>query len=371
MAGKIKQADGYQVKQVLADKALELNAFGWTKVKNSARTVKKKAVVNVRRKIALARIPGLKPIESKYDKWANKKIKKNVVGGIFAFLFMLVFLAVALVGLYIGLNDNMLSGNAYEKSIAAYNAALKTDLVKADDLGIDEADAIACVYDEDKEAVEENDGYKAFIKKYVAYSFGGFINNYTYVDGETAYKLDATDDQDKIKAFAKEYLKQLDDLGYVSYEEGATAEDIEEAELAYDSSIVYSATDDTYSVKAGALAVVDGIIDGVVRPLIQGFGLGYAPVVAGFGILFLAGAGCLVFFIICLIAFIRICGAKARIEKRETIVADCLKEARELVYGIKVKNRDLMTKNERKMYDMQSMIVRAIHQANDDEEDDD
>ena len=363
MAGKIKQADGYQVKQVLADKALELNAFGWTKVKNSARTVKKKQVVNVRRKIALARIPGLKPIEAKYDKWSKKKIKKNVVGGIFAFLFMLVFFAVALVGLYIGLNDNMLSGNAYEKSIAAYNAALKTDLITAEDLDVEADKAIPCVYDDDKEAVEENDGYKAFIKKYVAYSFGGFINNYSF---------DETQDKEKItNDFAKEYIKQLDDLGFVSYADDADKEDIEKAKLAYDSSIVYAADSDSYSVKAGMLAVVDGIVDGMIRPLIQGFGVGYAPVVAGFGILFLAGAGCFVLFIICLIAFIRICGAKARIEKRETIVADCLKEARELVYGIKVKNRDLMTKNERKMYDMQSMIVRAIHQANDDEEDDD
>lgn len=368
MAGKIKQADGYQVKQVLADKAVELNAFGWTKVKNSMRTVKKKTFVNVRRKIGLARIPGLKPIESKYNKWANKKIKKNPVGGIFAFLFMLVFFAVAAVGLYIGLNDNILSGKAYEKSIAAYNAAVQTRLVTADDLEVDEA--APCVYDADKETVEETDGYKAFVKKYVAYSFGGFINNYTYETDDGAVKLDAKDDAAKINAFAKEYINQLDKLGYVDHAEDATRDDIAKDNLEFDASVVYSADEDTYSVKAGTLAPVDNIVDGIIRPLLQGFGLGYAPLVAGFGIPFIAGAGCFVLFLICLIAFIRICGAKARLEKRETIVAECLKEARELVYGIKVKNRDLMTKNERKMYDMQSMIVRAIHQANDDEEDD-
>lgn len=368
MAGKVKQADGYQVKQVLADKAAELNAFGWNKVKNSTRTVKKKTFVNVRRKIALARIPGLKPIENKYNKWAKKKIKKNPVGGIFAFLFMLVFFAVALVGLYIGLNDNLIGGKAYEKSIAAYNAAIETDLITADDLGVDEA--TACEYDADKKAVTVSDGYKAFVKKFVAYSFGGFINNYSYsVDG-TTYKLKADEDQDKIDAFAKEYLSQLDQLGFVSYAEDADEEAIEKAKLAYDASVIYSADKDSYSVKAGLLGPVDGIIDGMIRPLLQGFGLDYKPLFMDFGIPFIAGAGCFVLFIICLIAFIRICGAKRRIEKRETIVADCVKEAHEMVYGVKVKNRDLMTKTERKMYDMQSMIVRAIHQASDDEDED-
>ena len=361
MASKIKQVDGYQVKQVLADKAVELNAFGWNKVKNSTRTVKKKVFVNVRRKSALARTPGLKPIEAKYEKWAKKKIKKNPIGGIFAFLFMVVFFAVAVAGLYIGLNDDIIGGKAYEKSIAVYNAALATSMISAEDFeGVDELKP--CAYDSATEAVEETDGYKAFVKKYVAYSFGGFINNYSYSEGDTVKKLDAKEDADLIKAFAEEYLKQIEDLNYIG--EDAKAID-------FDASVIYSESDDTYSVKAGTLAPVDDIIDSVLRPLIQGFGLGYKPLVLFLGIPLIAGAAGLILFIICLIAFIRICGAKKRMIKRDEIITECVKEAKELVYGIKVKNRDLMTKTERKMYDMQSMIVRAIHQASDDEEDDD
>jgi len=360
MASKIKIVDGYQVKQVAAEKAGELNAFGWNKVKNSTRNIKKKVFVNVRRKIALSRTPGLKPIESKYNKWAKKKIKKNPIGGIFAFLFMLIFFAVALVGLYIGLNDNIISGNAYEKSIAIYNAAIKTNLIVAEDFdGVSELEP--CTYDKDTEEVKETDGYKAFIKQYVAYSFGGFINNYSYSDDGTVYKLNAEEDEVKINAFAKEYLTQLEDLGYIA--EDAKAID-------YDSSVSFDEEKNTYSVKAGMLAVVDGYVDAYARTMLQKY-VGYKPLVMFIGIPLIAGAAGLILFIICLIAFIRICGAKKRIAKREEIIAECVKEAKELVYGIKVKNRDLMTRTERKMFDMQSMIVRAIHQASDDEEDDD
>ncbi len=357
MASKVKQVDGYQIKQVLADKSAELNAFGWNKVKNSTRNVKKKTYVNVRRKIALSKTPGLKAIESKYEKWSKKKIKKNPIGGIFAFLFMLIFFAVALVGVYMGLNDDLLGGKAYEKSIAAYNAAVKTNMVTSEDLELD--DALELVkYDDEEEALGEvTDGYKAFIKKYVAYSYAGFINNYADADGE---KLDAEADEATIKAFAKEYLKQVEELGFLGEDEEAAD---------FDSSLVYDEDNDTYTTKSALVGAIDGIVDGIIRPILLGFGLGYKPLVASFGIPFLAGALCLVLFIICLIAFIRICGAKNRIEKRNEIVAECIKEASELVYGIKIKNRDLMTKNERKMHDMQSMIVRAIHQANEDDDD--
>lgn len=358
MANKMKQVDGYQVKQVLADKSGELNAFGWNKVKNSNRTIKKKAYVNVRRKIALSKIPGLKPLEGKYEKWSKKKIKKNPIGGIFAFLFMIVFFAVALVGLYIGLNDNLIGGNAYEKSIAVYNAAVATNMITADADDVDVEKLDLCTYDAESEAIEVTDGYKAFVKKYVAYSFAGFINNYTY--GEDGEKLDAEADAAKINAFAKEYLKQIEQLQLLGEEEEA---------VAYDSSLVYNEEENSYSAKAGLLGPVDGLIDGVVRPLLQGF-VDYKPIVMFIGIPLLAGAVCLILFVICLISFIRICGAKNRIEKRNEIIAECLKEATELVYGVKVKNRDLMTKTERKMHDMQSMIVRAIHQANEDDDDD-
>lgn len=341
MASKIKQADGYQVKQVLADKAAELNAFGWNKVKNSTRVIKKKQYVDVRRKLGLARIPGLKPIENKYNKWSKKKIKKNPVGGIFACLFMVIFFAVAIVGLYIGLTDNILSGNAYEKSIAVYNAAVKTGVITASDVGVDSLDACTV----DGEMVTETDGYKAFVKKYVAYSFGGFVNTNDFSETQ-------------INDLGDEYLDQLVDLGY--------AEDSDKA-LAYDKTI--SSTDSGYAAGAALVAPIDNIVDGMVRPILQGFGLGYKGLVAGFGIPLIAGAACFVLFIICLIAFISICNAKKRIAKRDEIVAECVKEGSELVYGVKVKNRDLMTKTERKMHDMQSMIVRAIHQANDEDDD--
>ena len=360
MASKIKIVDGYQVKQVLAEKAGELNAFGWNKVKNSTRTIKKKVFVNVRRKIALSRTPGLKSIELKYDKWSKKKIKKNPIGGIFAFLFMLIFFAVALVGLYIGLNDDIIGGKAYEKSIAIYNAAIETNMIALKDFeGLSELEP--CTYDADTKEVKETDGYKAFIKQYIAYSFGGFINNYSYTDGDTVYKLKADEDEAKISDFAKKYLSQLEDLGYIA--EGAKAVD-------YDSSVAYDETKEIYSVKAGMLAVVDGYVDAYARTMLQKY-VGYKPLVMFIGIPLIAGAAGLILFIICLIAFIRVCGAKKRIAKREEIIAECVKEAKELVYGIKVKNRDLMTRTERKMFDMQSMIVRAIHQVSDDEEDDD
>lgn len=360
MASKIKIVDGYQVKQVPAEKASELNAFGWNKVKNSTRTVKKKVFVNVRRKIALSRTPGLKPIESKYDKWAKKKIKKNPVGGIFAFLFMLVFFAVALVGLYIGLNDDIIAGKAYEKSIAIYNAAIETNLISAADFeGVNELEP--CKYDADTKVVTETDGYKAFIKQYVAYSFGGFINNYSYTVDGTVYKLTAEDNAAQINNFAEKYLAQLEDLGFVA--EDAKAID-------YDSSIAFDEEKGDYSVKGGVLAVVDGYVDAYARTMLQKF-VGYKPLVLFIGIPLIAGAAGLILFIICLSAFIRICGAKKRMIKRDEIIAECVKEGKELVYGIKVKNRDLMTRTERKMFDMQSMIVRAIHQAGDDEEDDD
>ncbi len=349
MAGKVKIVDGYQVKQVLAEKAAELNAFGWNKVKNTTRTIKKKVFVNVRRKIALSRTPGLKPIESKYEKWAKKKIKKNPIGGIFAFLFMVVFFAVALVGLYIGLNDNFISGNAYEKSIAIYNAAIETDLISAEDFeGVSELEP--CTYDEDAQALKETDGYNAFIKKYVAYSFGGFVNNCNLLDQDAW-----------INEFAEAYIAQLEDLGFLK-------EDVDP--LKYDSSVAYDEDNDVYSVKAGTLAVIDKYVDSFVRTMLQQF-VGYKPLVMFIGIPLIAGVVGLILFVVCLIAFIRICGAKKRIAKREEIVAECVKEGKELVYGIKVKNRDLMTRTERKMFDIQSMIVRAIHQANDDEEDDD
>ncbi len=369
---KIKQADGYQVKQVLADKVGELNAFGWNKVKNSTRVIKKKTYVNVRRKLALSKIPDLRPLESKYEKWSKKKIKKNPIGGIFAFLFMIVFFAVALVGLYVGLTDNILSGKAYEKSIAIYNAAVEKDLITAKDLGLGEdKTAELCVYDEEGKAVKISDGYTAFVKKgYIAYSAAAFINNYTYLnDEDKTVKLDAKEDADTISAFVKEYIDQLDELKYVSYKEDADDDAIAKAKEGFDTTVVV-AEDGTYSVKAGGIAMIDGIVDGIVRPLLQGFGLGYAPLVMGFGIPLVAGAAAFVLFLILLIVFIRICGAKKRIEKRELILSESMKEAAELVYGVKLKNRDLMTKTERRMHDMQSMIVRAIHQASEDDDDD-
>ena len=360
MASKMKVVDGYQVKQVLAEKAAELNAFGWNKVKNSTRTVKKKVYVNVRRKVALARTPGLKPIESKYDKWAKKKIKKNPIGGIFAFLFMVVFLAVAVVGLYIGLNDDIIGGKAYEKSVAAYNAAIESGLISAADFeGLDTIEK--CEYDAETKSIKETDGYNAFIKQYVAYSFAGFINNYSYSVDDEVKKLDAKEDADKINDFAAKYLSQIEDLNLIG--EDAKA-------LDFDSSVIYNESEDSYSAKAGLLAPVDNIVDGIIRPLLQGY-VGYKPLVLFLGIPLIAGAAGLILFIICLIALIRIGGAKKRMLKRDEIVAECVKEAKELVYGIKVKNRDLMTRTERKMFDMQSMIVRAIHQANDADEDDD
>lgn len=354
MANKVKQQEGYQVKQVLAEKAAELNAFGWNKVKNSTRTIKKKTYVNIRRKMGLAKVNELKPLENKYNKWAKKKIKKNPIGGIFAFLFMVIFLAVGVVGLYLGLNDDMLSGKAYEKSIAAYNAAIEAGLIEAADLDLDEIKA--CELNDD-DVVEVNDGYNAFIKKYVAYSFGGFVNNFTYLDEEEE-TVALKDDADKVNEFGTKYIAQLSALGYAD----------EDAELDFDASI--EETDDGYAVKAGALDMINGIFDGMIRPMIQGFGIGYAPFVAGFGILFLAGAGCFVLFIIMLIVFIRICKAKSRIAKRDEIIAECIKEAGEIVYGAKCKNRDLMTKTERKINDYQKMVVRAIRQANEDDDDD-
>ena len=362
MASKMKVVDGYQVKQVLAEKAAELNAFGWNKVKNSTRTVKKKVYVNVRRKVALARTPGLKPIESKYDKWAKKKIKKNPIGGIFAFLFMVVFLAVAVVGLYIGLNDDIIGGKAYEKSVAAYNAAIESGLISAADFeGLDTIEK--CEYDAETKSIKETDGYNAFIKQYVAYSFAGFINNYSYSVGDEVNKLDPSveEDQAKINSFAEKYLEQIEELNLIG--EDAKA-------LDFDSSVVFDESKGVYSAKAGLIAQVDSIVDGIIRPLLQGY-VGYKPLVLFLGIPLIAGAAGLILFIICLIALIRIGGAKKRMLKRDEIVAECVKEAKELVYGIKVKNRDLMTRTERKMFDMQSMIVRAIHQANDADEDDD
>ena len=375
MAAKVKQAEGYQVKQVLAEKSGELNAFGWNKVKNSTRVIKKKTYVNVRRKTPLAKIPGLKAIESKYEKWSKKKIRRNPLGGIFAFLFMIVFLAIAVVGLYIGLNDNVIGGKAYEKSIAVYNMAVKNGLIDKEGLKVDK-DLELCEYDAETKTVKVADGYSAFIKKgYVAYSFAAFINNYTYLDDEDkAVKYDAKDDADLISKFAKDYLTQLDELGFVSYAEDAEEADIEKAKLAYDATVSYSADDDLYSAKAGGIAAIDGIVDGMLRPTLQGF-VDYKPLldlgVIALGIPLIAGAAGIILFIICLIGFIRVCTAKNRRMKRDEIVAECLKEGSALVYGVKVKNRDLMTKTERKMHDMQSMIVRAIHQANEDDDDDD
>ena len=61
---------------------------------------------------------------------------------------------------------------------------------------------------------------------------------------------------------------------------------------------------------------------------------------------------------------------KGKFKKLQPKMAEYAKKAEDAVYNLKVSNRALMTSAERKNFDMQNMVTRAIAQARRDEEED-
>ena len=336
-----KNESTYEYKEAPMRQALVYSAFGWLIGKRSQHYSRKlnKEVVTLRRDYLISTNPVIVDCEKEYAKLEKGRIpvkhRSNVfLGFIGKTLVMLFTIAVLLAGVgltVVGLYDGFVVG---KKSWAVYNAAVEAEL-SPDPFYIEEIGGKA----------ELPDGYYDFVSKHPTINtFGDLV---AFNDGKV--------DEEKL---LRSYETWLTTFGVV--EEGD-----EDGFAKVDKTVVKNA-DGEYPA--------DNEFEpfGIVRGFVFGRGLGklFASMPIWFNACTAFGAALIVVFVVTVVIEAAV-GKKKKREKRIKIAqlkSECLKTASAALRQMKSENRELMTRRDMQMSDLEAMFSQVMESHSDDDD---
>ena len=331
--------DCYEYKEAPLRQAMGYASFGWLIGKRSQHYSRKynREVVTLRRDFIIGADPTIRECEKEYLKLERGKIPAKYkshafFGAVGKFFVIILTIAILLFGLaqtVVGLYD----GIAVEKRVRAlYNAALDTGLLT-------DTTTISC----DADGI--TDKYIEFTKENpMLDTFAELID----------YSKDKVDEDDLSDAY-KNWLSKFE-LADADKEESFAAADptIEKSDGEYpeDESVVNVVFDPIRSTFA--FLAFDKMFDGM-------------PLWINSGSVF--GAAALVVFI--LLVIIESAVAKAKKRKRRQrcaeLMIECSKKASSALFDLKAEHRELRTRKDANIYELQTMFSKMMDSREDDE----
>ena len=334
--------DCYEYKEAPLRQAMGYASFGWLIGKRSQHYSRKynREVVTLRRDFLIGADPTIRECEKEYLKLERGKIPAKykshaffgAVGKLFVIILTIAILLFGLAQTVVGLYD----GIVVEKKVRAlYNAALDTDLLTDTTTVSCNADGNASITDKYIEFTKENPTLDTFAE---------------LID----YAKDKVDEDDLLD-FYKKWLSDFS-LADADKEESFAAADptIEKADGEYvkDENVVNVAFDPIRSTFA--FLAFDKMFDGM-------------PLWINSGSVF--GVAALVVFI--LLVIIESAVGKAKKKKRRQrcaeLMIECSKKASGALFDLKAEHRELRTRKDANIYELQTMFSKMMDSREDDE----
>ena len=338
-----KEIEYYEYKEAPMRKAYAYASFGWLIGKHSQHYSKKldREVVTLRRDIAIGADPTIRECEKEYLKLEKGKLPAKyrnksffrILGKIFITLIIVVLLLAGLgmsvVGVY--------NGIATEKRVRAlYNAAVKAEIVADADL---------------VETATKN----------------GSVLPQTYV----AFKKDHS----TLDTFAE--LMQLND-GAVSERKVLDAyhESLIDLELAEDDEDSFEKFDPSLIKNEGgeyvaSASAINDLID-IVRKYFAfvNFDRTLEGLPVWLNSFTLIGIASLLVFVLLMIvcSIARKKNKKERLRQCALLKRDCLKNAGKALHDLKLENRELMTRKDMRLLDLENMFTQVMSTKEEDDE---
>ncbi len=321
-------------------------AFGWVRTKDTPADVKEgKNAPNVvmKRKLPYGRNPDLANCERKYFKLYKKKFRQLPILGIFSFLLMIAFFAVAVFELYFGISGIVASSK-------------KTDVAPA---GEPTAEAAANAVDqtpsenektndENTDATTKSNGIKDILndinKNYVAKYLDPMLKDtVVYIVDESVIVTD----EETQKSYVPQGTK-------ITVEEG-TGENVttKEIEVTSDSNVKTDAEGKKYITLANTAKLFS------VEALAETIGIKKYLTSEIF-----VGVVSLLLFVIFLIIFCEIAKIKKKRKENFAKLADLEYEANCIITDMRNRDYSLMNRMERKQVMWTNIIANGIRQAN-------
>ena len=341
MAKKI--IDSYEYKEAPKRQAMEYVAFGWQIGRNSEHysSKERKDVVTMRRDIAIGANPTIHDFEKSYLKLERGKLplkyrNKPILKGIFKCLLILLTIAVLAVGvglITVGVYDGF---KVEKRSRAIYNTLVE--------LSMTEDKLIVDVVEENGSAL--TDGYIEFAKENP--TLDTFAELIDYNNGKT-------DEEVLLKTY-KNWLVKF----------GLASKGVEESFEAADPSVV----PDEFGYYVNEEDTIGGIFD-LVRQYVSfvNFDGALEAMPIWLNTFSLMGAAALILFVLLIIieSAVRKRNKKKKRQKCVLLMRDCVKKSTDALYDLKMENRELMTKKDMQLYDLETMFTQVMQPSGDDD----
>lgn len=338
-----KEIDSYEYKEAPMRKAFAYSSFGWLIGKHSQHYSKKydQEVVTLRRDIAIGADPTIRECEKEYHKLEKgivpaKYKNRSFIKFIFKALFVLITFAlcVCAIGLTaVGVYDGV---KVETRVRALYNTAVEKELFDGKLAGT-----------ENRNGSVLPDSYIKFVKNDP--TLDTFAELVAFADGKVGDE-----------ALLETYSSWLVKYGSASDEAIETIEKIDPS--------VKADGDGRYITKN---STVDMIFD-VVRKSLSF--ISFDNALEGMPIwvnsFVLAGGGALVLFVLLTIIGVvfRKRAKKERIRQCALLKKDCLQNAAKALHDLKMENRELMTRKDMRLLDLENMFTQVMSVKDDDDD---